>query len=560
MKTIKNISINFAISLVVFILLFLISQGPFFDKLEYFASDTFFSLRGPQEKNVPIIIIQIADEDIAKVGRWPWKRLWHAAITKVLFELGAESIYFDMIFSEPSDERDDKLFQAAMSAAGNVYLPYVFSSKDYLIGEALLPIKKLSENIKGMGAMNVYPDIDGSIREIQLIFTNDKNTYPHIILKMAMDYLNMKLSDVGTKNIIISNDKERIKIPYNHNYSLVVNWKGIWTKSFYHFSFVDVLAEYQKYMDKEPTTIDLSLFKDSICLVGVTAFGLYDIKPIPIQPEYPGVGVIANGIYTIISKNFIRDSSVYINLALLFLMTIIPAFFLLGKKPLLETMLVLLSVVLYVVLLYVVFLKNYRLIITTPLLGTLISSICVGFYNFVITSGEKQNLFSMAITDGLTGLSNIRYFKMLLDTEIKKFRSGMAKPFVVTLSDIDHFKKFNDKYGHQVGDKVLKEVAKTLQNSVRTTDVVARYGGEEMIILLRGSDLKMGLTITEKMRNNLENSNIQDGANTYSVTASFGVASIKPGDTLDSLIKRADDALYKSKEDGRNCVRTLENI
>jgi diguanylate cyclase (GGDEF)-like protein len=165
----------------------------------------------------------------------------------------------------------------------------------------------------------------------------------------------------------------------------------------------------------------------------------------------------------------------------------------------------------------------------------------------------------MSISDGLTGLYNIRYFKMLLETELMITKQGHAKTFAIIMSDIDHFKTFNDTYGHQTGDLVLREVASVLKNTARASDIVARYGGEEMIVLLRGANLKDSLKIAEKIRQNLENTSIKDPKNTYKVTASFGVSIYKPVDDVESVIKRADEGLYQAKEAGRNRVCTTES-
>jgi diguanylate cyclase len=126
------------------------------------------------------------------------------------------------------------------------------------------------------------------------------------------------------------------------------------------------------------------------------------------------------------------------------------------------------------------------------------------------------------------------------------------------MSDVDHFKHFNDTYGHQLGDLVLKDVANTLKSSVRSSDIAARYGGEEMVLLLRSASLKDGLNIAEKIRKAVENYELKDRNSSYKVTISLGVSIFKATDNADGVIKRADEALYKAKESGRNRVATLE--
>ena len=343
-------------------------------------------------------------------------------------------------------------------------------------------------------------------------------------------------------------------IPLQENHTLLINWTGKWTQSFEHYSFIDVLASYQDQLDGKPSEISRRNFENAICLVGITGFGLFDIKPIPLEPEYPGIGIVANAIDTMLSHNFIRVLPLWVNILLLYLLALIPSFLVFGKNPFRETLIVIAIGLIYSEIAFLLFIRGVKVDIFFPILGLFASYLSVATYAVVRTTVEKQDLFSMSITDGLTGLCNIRYFKTLLETELQMARSGMSSGFVVVLSDIDHFKNFNDTYGHQVGDLVLKEVANSIKSSVRATDIVARYGGEEIIILLKNASLERGLEITEKIRSTLEESKFSDEKNSYSVTASFGVASYLPEDTGSSIIKRSDEGLYKAKESGRNCT------
>jgi diguanylate cyclase (GGDEF)-like protein len=237
-----------------------------------------------------------------------------------------------------------------------------------------------------------------------------------------------------------------------------------------------------------------------------------------------------------------------------------PAFLIFGEKPLRETVFVFLMCGVYFMANFLFFKNGLMLHLATPLLGLFASYLTVETYNFVRVSMERQNFFKMSIVDGLTGLFNIRYFKMLLETEFMLAEPDPNKKFSIVMMDIDHFKHFNDTYGHQVGDLVLKEVANVLKASVRSPDIVARYGGEEMIILLRGTPLKNALIVGEKIRKNVENFQIKDQHNSYKVTISLGVSTFKPEDNVETIIKQADKGLYKAKSAGRNRVETEEGI
>jgi diguanylate cyclase (GGDEF)-like protein len=161
-----------------------------------------------------------------------------------------------------------------------------------------------------------------------------------------------------------------------------------------------------------------------------------------------------------------------------------------------------------------------------------------------------------SIRDGLTGLFNHRYFYYFLRREFL-LTSRNSSNLACLLLDLDNFKKLNDTYGHQLGDSVLKTVASRIRKTVRETDVVSRYGGEEFAILLPGTDLEGARVIAEKIRAKVENQTFPRTTLTAPVTVSIGVASSgdhKPGKP-EELLTFADNALYKAKAAGRNCVR-----
>jgi diguanylate cyclase (GGDEF)-like protein len=263
---------------------------------------------------------------------------------------------------------------------------------------------------------------------------------------------------------------------------------------------------------------------------------------------------VATAIEDILSKRFMYTPPGYVNIIIIFLLSILPAFLMLEHHPLRGNILVFVSAVVYFTACLLLFRFGIKIDMSVPLLSMLASSISVGASNFVRVFAERKKFFTMAITDGLTGLYNIKYFKMLLDTEIMFASLDPSKKFAIVMSDVDHFKKFNDTYGHQVGDLVLKEVAGILKAGLRSTDIIARYGGEEMIMLLMGNDIKGAQIIGEKIRKAMEDHVVRDEKNSYKVTSSFGIATYRPNDTVDSIIKRADEALYQAKEQGRNKV------
>lgn len=170
-----------------------------------------------------------------------------------------------------------------------------------------------------------------------------------------------------------------------------------------------------------------------------------------------------------------------------------------------------------------------------------------------------ENLISLTSTDQLTGVYNRRYIDMTLGEQLSIHRNlGMS--FSVALFDIDHFKKFNDTYGHPFGDLVLKEVANFMKDRMGENCWVARYGGEEFVLFFGRSNPEEVYTTVDNLRQGLSELQISDEEQTVSITASFGIATFPSvNGSVSAIVRAADDALYDSKKNGRNRV-TIRGI
>ncbi len=166
-----------------------------------------------------------------------------------------------------------------------------------------------------------------------------------------------------------------------------------------------------------------------------------------------------------------------------------------------------------------------------------------------------QMSIEMAITDALTGLYNRRYMETHVGTLVEQ-ASSRGKPLTVLVLDIDYFKSINDSYGHDAGDDVLREFALRIRKSIRGIDLACRYGGEEFVVLMPETDLAVATMVAERLRRRIasEPFTIQQGGRSIEVTISIGIAALGHGDTAASVLKRADQALYRAKRDGRNRV------
>jgi diguanylate cyclase (GGDEF)-like protein len=168
-------------------------------------------------------------------------------------------------------------------------------------------------------------------------------------------------------------------------------------------------------------------------------------------------------------------------------------------------------------------------------------------------SDAYEKLEIIATTDPLTKLFNRRIITKKLEEEQIRFERN-NNPFSIIITDIDFFKKVNDTYGHNCGDFILKSIADILKNTSRRQDSVSRWGGEEFLLLLPETNAKGAAALAEKLRSKIENITFDNGESQVKVTLTFGVNVYDKVQNIDTLISKADSALYEGKEKGRNCV------
>jgi diguanylate cyclase (GGDEF)-like protein len=172
----------------------------------------------------------------------------------------------------------------------------------------------------------------------------------------------------------------------------------------------------------------------------------------------------------------------------------------------------------------------------------------------------ERELAEMASTDPLTGISNRRVFIARVELELSRLkRNNTANPSLIIMLDIDHFKKINDSFGHDAGDLVLKYFSQLLNDRIRSTDMVARLGGEEFVVVLSDTTIRNALEWVEGIRKEVQSTQLDYMANKIQFTFSGGITSLHPDmATVDVAIKKADQALYKAKEQGRNRILVTE--
>ena len=164
-----------------------------------------------------------------------------------------------------------------------------------------------------------------------------------------------------------------------------------------------------------------------------------------------------------------------------------------------------------------------------------------------------EKVEQIAKTDFLTGIANRRYAIERMNEELSRFNRN-GESFSLLMVDVDNFKKINDVYGHECGDYVLKHLVELIHSVLRKYDMIARWGGEEFLVMLPGTDIDNAKIVAEKISEFVRTHPFNYLDNSFAVTITIGAAQHQAGDDLDSLVKRADEAMYRGKISGKNCV------
>lgn len=164
----------------------------------------------------------------------------------------------------------------------------------------------------------------------------------------------------------------------------------------------------------------------------------------------------------------------------------------------------------------------------------------------------ERELHKLSVTDPLTNAYNRRFFIQKMEEEIERVQRYHSGTFCIAMLDVDYFKHINDCFGHNTGDVVLKRITETIKNRIRKMDCLARWGGEEFMLLLPETHVEQGVLLIEDLRKRMST---MDLPMEQPVTASFGVLQYEKGDTVDSMIQKTDQLMYEAKKQGRNCVR-----
>lgn len=530
-----------------------------FNPLELLVFDQFFRWRSPEEIDQRIVIITIGETDIKTLQKWP---LSDAQLVELIekVKLGNPRVIGLNIFRdfpiEPGHQALKNLFKTTPNLIGI----------EKIIGNTIQPSPILSE-LNQIGFVDLVLDGDGKVRR-DLISMSPDNEIQKLSFGMvsALTYLdkkgiNAQLGNANKQEIVIgnahlfplsSNAGSYVNID-NGGYQILLNYRGD-EKRFQTISILDVLN------NQYPQ----NLFDDRLVLIGVTAESISKSFFTPYNHGYPTSGTmiyansisqilgaalddrkllntwpdrwewlwilgwsLAGGIVThnLLIKNIFKYNSIIkwglfgVSNGLLGLTTI-------GGS-------------------YLLFLQGWWIPTITPVVAIISVSV-------LIIVDEWQYL---ATVDSLTQIPNRLYFDKVLQ-QIGFLSHLNSSQISLILCDVDHFKQYNDTYGHPLGDRCLKKVAKAIAQAVRRTDFVARYGGEEFAVILPNTDTEEAIKVAQRMLSQVSALKIPHETSSASnyVTISCGISSIfvsYQGFT-EILIEQADKALYHAKKQGRN--------
>ena len=533
-----------------------------FEPFELFLLDAFFKLRPSEATDPRIVVITIDETDLRQLARWP---LTDRELAKVL----------DHVRSHQPRIIALDIYRDFSIQPGQEELLHIFSSTPNLLGiEQIgeIPVAPPPELAKRgqVGFANLPLDSDGKIRRAILSVKQGEQVSLGLGTFTALEYLKhdqIELKQTDPDKAELGTAMFRSLSPFSggyghfdhHGYQIMLNYRKP-NQTFQRFSIMDALEN----------SIPSHLIRDRVVFIGVTAPSLndtfltpYDISNLSITAHSAGVEIHAQITSQILSA--VLDNRPLLNVlprmvevgfvvGFTVLGTWIVGIYLSPYQNLRSfvlgniVMTLGLTVTVTLVLSYNAFLMGWWIPVATSLITLLVAvSLSATWHN--------QFLHHFAYLDGLTNIANRRCFDYYLSDQLLA-----QKPLCMILCDIDYFKRFNDRYGHQQGDECLVMVAQALQKAIRSSDFVARYGGEEFVVLLPHTNLEVARQIAERMREAVKALYIPHQSSSVSpfvsiscgvtCTTEFGQQSAK------AFIEMADKVLYEAKMEGRDRVVT----
>ena len=543
------------------------------DRFEDLVRDGFLRHAAWRQTHPDIALIEISETALEEVGPWPWPRSYHAIMARLLNEWKAAAIVFDLDLSEPTGPKDDSDLAQVLS---RIDVPFYFpvdlkpqkEKKFWVHGIPVVldagegkrnwvhALPEFEKQAQGVGHSQLVTDPDGVLRRFDPVITEGKESHLFLPLRVASDQLK-KSAPLTQDWRSLEDSQGKILIPWSET----LDWEIT------RYSYSDLIHSFYAIQKGTRPVIDPGKISGKICLVGPTAAGAAELKVTPFNIAYPRVSVYAQVLNAALTGNWVRPVPFWGNVLCLLgigCLTLVLFIMLRGAWFLVAGLTLALG---WFGFCFMVFAEWHLWFYAVyPALLTLCLFAFSAIYVQIMATREKSHLFHLATRDGLTELYVIRHFRLIMN-QIVREASLRKEPLSVILLDIDNFKNINDTYGHPAGDIVLKKTAEIIlafirkRRPFREIDFAARYGGEEFIIMLRKAGLREAAFIAaERIRKKIEETKFEWEGKTIRVTVSMGVAVLHPGENVpDTMVHRADVALYKAKTAGKNRV-WMENL
>ncbi len=556
------------ISVFALLLCFSVKNGSFVSFINSMENRTFdirqnvIAKSGVREHNKDIVIVAIDDASYEYIldhyGEWPLRRDMYAKMVDYIESQQPKTVAFDLMFvkSMKSAISADNSLVDVFKKYDNVYTsmnldnqPEDLRTAQQLPDKLAISPDSVADNpieysncriiLQGIldatshiGMINVSRSDDGVLRKMPLYLKYNNKYYPQLGYLVAQGSGMMK------------------KVQSDDEASVILNWYGP-AETFENIPMYKLL----KAADGGET-FDYD-FHNKIVYFGATAASLFDIKTVPVDKVYPGVEVQATYVNNLLDGSLIKKCPEYVNLLaglVLALLTVLAVLKIQSMPTAFGLSFTIYTV--YVLFAYELMRMNYYWIkIVSPVAFAIFAFILAVIIKYLIKSRDFDAQYKLATTDGLTELYNHRYFQEQMQNQVSHSKR-YGVPLSLIIIDIDFFKKFNDTYGHQSGDAVLRQVAFALKKNVRATDIVCRYGGEEMSIILPNTKYEEAVGIANKLCTIVSEKKCKlANGKESNVTISLGVSTYgADGETPAIIIESADKRLYHAKENGRNRV------
>ena len=560
------------------------SYTSFYNNLKNYFNDTMQYLASEEKYFTDSIVIDINDTSLKVLqkdfGHWPYTRDKYALLVDFLQSMNVKNIIFDINFVDP--RANDDIFKKTINKYNNIF--FVTSALHEDIPMSLEEQKKLKEiswsansNIPALkyyglliphdnivsgdtiykfGITSVLGDNDGLIRSIPMLYNIDSNLLPSLLLRIQYPGENLPKLNYNSKTNELSvnnktwhvDEKNRIKLFYPQNANSIIS-----------IPFYKII----KAALNKKSISNNNFFKNKTVFIGSSALSSDRINT--PRGAMSGSYLLAIAYELFKGNLLLKKDNIIVN-SILLLIAVLFSLYFSSRKDIYKKDVITVTLLTFVMLIVYGFISLKFFYLQSNLffsILTIIFSIAFTIINHQSSLAkynqklieETKKLYNEANCDSLTGLLNRRgfdeqYTKYKEITQLKSFQSTC-----LAVMDLDHFKRVNDTYGHDIGDLVLQKFAKLLKEHSRDIDVPVRWGGEEFVILLRNTTIEESIIILNRIRELCMEMDIKTPQGILNVTVSTGVTTIEDfSKTIDSHVKKADIGLYQAKEAGRNRV------